>query len=102
VLAHARAHNQDVATITVERQIEDDVKFELKVRVEEGGSSTSHVVTAAREDFERLCREEETPEDFVKRCFEFLLEREPKESVLGRFDISVIKRYFPEFEHEII
>lgn len=91
-----------MATITVERQNEDEAQFELAVEIEEEGSSTSHHVTVAREDFERLCREEETPEEFVKRCFEFLLEREPKESVLGRFDISVIGRYFPEFEHEII
>jgi hypothetical protein len=27
-----------------------------------------------------------------------LLEREPKEAILRRFDVSVIGRYFPEFE----
>ena len=36
------------------------------------------------------------------RCaFEFLLEREPKEFILSRFDLPVIGRYFPEFEREI-
>ena len=30
-----------------------------------------------------------------------LLEREPKESILGRFDVSVIGRYFPDFESAI-
>jgi hypothetical protein len=30
-----------------------------------------------------------------------LLEREPKESILTRFDLSVIGRYFPEYEREI-
>ena len=38
---------------------------------------------------------------FVERCFAFLLEREPKESILRRFDVSVIARYFPEFERVI-
>ena len=28
----------------------------------------------------------------------FLLDREPKESILGAFDISVIRRYFPDFD----
>jgi hypothetical protein len=37
----------------------------------------------------------------VRRSFEFLLEREPKESILARFDLSVISRYFPEYEDEI-
>jgi len=41
------------------------------------------------------------PEELVRHSFEFLLEREPKESILGRFDLSVIGRYFPEFEREI-
>ena len=28
----------------------------------------------------------------------FLLDREPKESILGAFDMGVIRRYFPEFD----
>lgn len=31
----------------------------------------------------------------------FLLEREPRESILRTFDITVVSRYFPEFEAEI-
>ena len=42
---------------------------------------------------------------FDERCleaaFRFLLDREPKESILGRFDVTVISRYFPEFEREL-
>jgi len=37
----------------------------------------------------------------VRACFEFLLAREAKDSILGSFDLSVIGRYFPEFESEI-
>jgi 2-polyprenyl-6-methoxyphenol hydroxylase-like FAD-dependent oxidoreductase len=29
------------------------------------------------------------------------LDREPKESILRRFDVTVISRYFPEFEREL-
>jgi len=28
----------------------------------------------------------------------FVLDREPKEAILGAFDIAVIRRYFPEFD----
>ena len=28
----------------------------------------------------------------------FLLDREPKESILATFDMRVIRRYFPEFD----
>jgi hypothetical protein len=41
------------------------------------------------------------PEEFVKKSFEFLLERENKNSILQRFDINKINNYFPEFEKEI-
>ena len=43
----------------------------------------------------------EPPEDLVRRSFVFLLAREPKESILGRFDLPLIGRYFPEYEREI-
>jgi len=34
-------------------------------------------------------------------AFRFLLDREPKESILGHFDIAVISGYFHEFESEL-
>jgi hypothetical protein len=40
----------------------------------------------------------QTPEELVRRSFEFLLDRESKESILREFDLSVIQRYFPEYD----
>jgi hypothetical protein len=74
---------------------------EFRVRIEEEGSSSEHHVTASEEDLERLGAGYASADDFIRACFEFLLAREPKEQVLGRFDVSVISRYFPEFENEI-
>ena len=41
------------------------------------------------------------PEALIEASFHFLLAREPKESILGRFDLPVIERYFPEYPREI-
>jgi hypothetical protein len=41
------------------------------------------------------------PEHCLKAVFRFLLDHEPKESILERFDVTVISRYFPEFEREL-
>jgi hypothetical protein len=49
----------------------------------------------------RLAPRADDPEDLVRRSFTFLLDREPKEFILGRFDLPLIGRYFPEFEREI-
>ena len=42
-----------------------------------------------------------TKEELIKKSFKFLLEREPKESILSRFNLRVINQYFPEFKEEI-
>ncbi len=66
------------------------------VHVDEGDSRTTHVVTVWPSDMERY-GPDATPEELIEASFEFLLEREPKESILGRFELPVIERYFPEY-----
>jgi len=73
----------------------------VNVRVADGGSETRHEVTLSHRDLARLGKPGESAESFVTRCFTFLLAREPKESILKRFDVSVIGDYFAEFEEEI-
>ena len=80
-------------------QSANETRFEITVR--EGASETRHIVTGEPDYARKLAREKESMEDLVRRSFEFLLEHEPKESILGRFDLSVIGRYFPNFEREI-
>jgi hypothetical protein len=73
--------------------------FEVVVR--EGKSQTRHHVTISREVCERLTAGKYTPERCLEAAFRFLLDREPKESILERFDVMTISRYFPEFEQEM-
>ncbi len=77
----------------------DPLKFEVIVR--EGKDETRHDVTMSRETCERLTAGKHTPERCLEAAFRFVLDREPKESILGRFDVTVISRYFPEFEREL-
>ena len=72
------------------------------VRIDDGrGAPTSHEVAVATADLARLAPDAATPDELVRRSFTFLLEREPKESILRRFDLMVIGRYFPEYERLI-
>jgi hypothetical protein len=73
----------------------------FRVRVIEGKSETSHAVTLRPADYERIAGGKVEPAELVRMAFEFLLENEPKESILGRFDLPLIGRYFPNFEPEI-
>ena len=86
---------------------------QYRVRVIESRSESSHtgagctcsplkkLVTLQAADHQRLAAGKAGPEELLKRSFEFLLEREPKESILARFDLPVIARYFPDYEREI-
>jgi len=72
-----------------------------QVIVGEAGSETRHSVTLTRSDFQRLTTSGGTPQALIRRSFEFLLAREPKESILRSFALPDIGRYFPEYEREI-
>ena len=74
---------------------------QFRVRVIEGGSESTHQITIDPKDYARLAGGVVEPEELVRKSFQFLLERESKESIMGRFDLSVISRYFPEYEREI-
>ena len=71
------------------------------VAVTGDGSPTHHAVTVKAADLARLAPDGAPPDDLVRRSFEFLLAREPKESILASFDLPLIGRYFPEYEATI-
>lgn len=71
------------------------------VEVREEGSSTEHKVTLRDTYYEKLTHGDVSRSELIRKSFAFLLEREPKESILGSFDLSVISEYFPEYEEKV-
>lgn len=71
------------------------------VTVRDGEGETRHDVTLSEADHAKLGGGTHTPEACVEAAFRFLLDREPKESILRRFDLMVIAHYFPEFPGEL-
>lgn len=64
-------------------------------------TTTIHMVTVQREYIDSLLKPNEAVANLLKRSFAFLLAREPNTSILRQFDLSVIGRYFPEYESEM-
>ena len=89
-----------MANIEVKATDQGDT-YECQVIVSEESSETRHRVTVHKTDYERLAGGKASPETLVTESFRFLLEREPKESILRSFDLTVIGRYFPGYEREI-
>lgn len=76
----------------------DTHSFEVKIQ---GSSATTHIVSVKPDYVEKLVGNKVPTEVLIKKSFEFLLERESNTSILRSFDLSVIARYFPEYEHNI-
>ena len=91
MIAHMKAE------ITIERL--DEPKY--VVTVTERNSRTQHTVTVEKAYRDQLAGPEISTEELLRRSFDFLLHKEPKESILRSFDLRVIQRYFPEYEAEI-
>jgi len=75
--------------------------YEFQVTVKERRGETRHRVTLGEADYQRLAGGKASPDELVQESFRFLLEREPKESILRSFDLTLIGRYFPDYERLI-
>lgn len=78
----------------------DGAGWVCDVTVTEAGTETRHQVRISAEELARYGGSEAGVDRLVERSFRFLLAREPKEAILGRFALSDIERYFPEFRNE--
>ena len=65
-------------------------------------STTTHEVNVQAAYALKLSGGNISTAELVEKSFEFLLQRESNNSILRRFDLSVITHYFPEYEREIV
>jgi len=83
--------------ITVNKQDENT----FHVTIDQDNSKSTHTVTVDDKYHKKLTGGVIPKEDLIKKSFEFLLEREPKESIMSKFDLKVINKFFPEYESYI-
>ena len=73
----------------------------FRVEVHDAGATTSHTVNVPDGLADELGWSREGEMDLVRESFVFLLEHEPPTSILRRFSLEVIGRYFPDYPTEI-
>ena len=76
-----------------------DGKWQVTVNSQ---TTTTHIVTVPDAYYRKLSSGRVKVEKLLQASFEFLLEREPNTSILREFELSVISRYFPEYETTIV
>jgi hypothetical protein len=82
--------------ISIEKVNEQTYRVTVQSR-----TTTRHTVTLSPEYAQQLTGGSVRPEALLEESFRFLLEREPNTSILERFDLPLIGRYFPEYEELI-
>lgn len=83
------------------KQIKDFPEAIFEVTVP-NGKETQHTVKLSEQYYNKLTNGSISAEELIRRSFDFLLEREPKEAILRTFELQVISRYFPEYEDKIL
>jgi hypothetical protein len=86
-----------ISVVTLPPLNDNNWRYEVKITESDGsGSKTTHLITMDKGYYMNLTeRGRIIPEEFIKKSFELLLERESKDSILQQFDIAMINDYFP-------
>jgi hypothetical protein len=71
------------------------------VEVGHGDDLAEFFVDVDKEYWTRLTTRRIEPAELVRVTFEFLLDKEPKEVILKKFNVSDVSGYFPNYENEI-
>lgn len=81
--------------VSIKERIKEGWK--LLIDLNRGGDLYTYRVTLD-EEFAKQLGPEETPEQLIRRSFDFLLAREGPEQILAEFNLRDVKKYFPDFE----
>lgn len=88
--------------ISIERKTDLLDGWEFEVVVGEDSDTTTHLVILDQAAWEPFADLYDTPDELIQSSFEFLLQREPKESIQEEFELPEIARHFPEFQEEML
>ena len=84
--------------MTISIKILSNSEYEVTVKSK---TVTTHIVTLSDEVHKKLTKEKVTKEELLDFSFKFLLEREPNTSILSSFELTVISRYFSDYEKSV-
>ena len=84
--------------MTISIKILSNSEYEVTVKSK---TVTTHIVTLSDEVHKKLTKEKVTKEELLDFSFKFLLDREPNASILSFFELTVISRYFSDYEKSV-
>ncbi len=82
-------------------KVKEENEGKFLVIIGEKNTETEYNVEVDDEYYQKLTEGRITKQELIKKSFQFLLERESKESIFSSFNLRIIKSYFPEYEQVI-
>jgi hypothetical protein len=82
------------------KTVSTNLGWHFTVTIDDPAGPSFHKVSMDK-DFLTRVGADHHPEKVVKKSFEFLLEKEPKERILPEFDITEISTFYPNFISEL-
>lgn len=86
--------------ISISCDPDPDGGWQCTVVIGADAGATRHIVALAPATRDEIAPGAD-PEALVRASFVFLLEREPRESIMRAFELPMIGRFFPEYLTEI-
>jgi hypothetical protein len=74
--------------------------WQCSVTVGDDPAATTHEVSVDRATLDDMAPGV-SPEELVRISFEFLLEREPRQSIMRSFELPIIGRFFGDYRDEM-
>ena len=90
-----------MAEIEVGPETELGTSWSYDVTVFDQGKAHRHTVTLSFQDYDLWCHGRVGPSRVVEAAFKFLLENEPADQIMSRFDCSTIRRHFPAVDERL-
>jgi len=84
--------------MSISIKIVSDNEYEVRVKSK---TATTHLVTLSDEVYIKLTNNKVTKEELLDFSFKFLLDREPNTSILSSFELTIISRYFSDYEKSV-
>ena len=84
--------------MTVSIKIVSNNEYEVTVK---SNTVTTHTVSLSDEVHINLTNDKVTKEELLDFSFKFLLDREPNTSIMSSFELTVISRYFLDYEKSV-
>ena len=84
--------------MSISIQMLSNNEYEVTVK---SNTVTTHTVSLSDEVQKNLTNSKVTKEELLDFSFKFLLDREPNTSIMSSFELTVISRYFSDYEKSV-